>query len=265
MLDANIHAEEELGYSMGDADASIGVDMLMHGHVEDEDYTQGESSIDKELVVASTDAVKRDIDPDLTTMQFDPPRPPRQDTSIPFSALGDILHERAVNRNCLAVIVPPAKNRWEYKIFKEDDEVNEILEEYDDAGFIEYLVLFSDGSEDVVSLCFPLPILQHMLPLLLLPPPSVFMLCLLLHQCDSFYINTCIVRCNHLVLCNVPFTKAISCYYSTHPSTDFPPNILQRTSSRPSFHRQIQPPFHRKRSMRVTSLIEYSASTDIIR
>ena len=147
---------------MADADASIDVEMLAHEPVENADDAQCGTTSDVELIADSANGANRDIDPDSTTIQVDRPFTPAQkDSSVPFSALGEVFYEKAVMRNGFAVVVPPAQNRWEYKVYKEDDEVDEILEEYDDAGFIEYLVLFSDGSEDVVSLLFGPPILQH--------------------------------------------------------------------------------------------------------
>lgn len=142
---------------MADADALIDADMLAHEHFENADDAQSGTISDVDLIAASANGAKRDLEPESTTIRLD-------NSSVPFSALGEVLYEKAVKRNGLAIIVPPAQDRWEYKIFKEDDEVDEILEEYDDAGFIEYLVLFSDGSEDVVSLVFGPPILQHMQP-----------------------------------------------------------------------------------------------------
>ena len=121
-----------------------------------------DSNMERGLSSSSMAAEQPRTDPDLMAMQFDGPPSPAQQSpshaspshgapSIPFSAFGEVLHEKAVRRDGLAVIVPPPEHRWEYRVFQEADEVNEILEEYDDAGFIEYLVLFADGSEDVVS------------------------------------------------------------------------------------------------------------------
>ena len=146
--------EKEIAFNMADRDALTDVDMLAHEPVEEVHDAQGGSNSDLELIAPSTpiDAAQCGIDPESVMMQFDaPPSPSHGAPSVPFSALGEVLQEKAVKRNGLAVIVPPARNRWEYKVFQEDDEVAEILEEYDDAGFLEYLVLFSDGSEDVVS------------------------------------------------------------------------------------------------------------------
>lgn len=161
--------------------------MLAHEHVEDADDAQGGSASDVEVIAASANTAKHDKIPDsTTTMQTDRPIVTSQEDSVfHFSALGEVLHEEVVKRNGLAVIVPPAHNRWEYKVFQENDEVDEILEEYDDAGFIEYLVLFLDGSEDVVSLLFrPISSSTHVTSPTLPPPsPPILML-------DSFHIIT---------------------------------------------------------------------------
>ncbi len=143
---------------MAEADASIDVDMLAHEPVEDVDDAQCGTTSDVELIAASANGANRDIDPNSITEQFDRPFIPAQkDLSVPLSALGEVFCEKAVKRNGFAVVVPPAQNRWEYMVYKEEDDVDEILGEYDDAGFIEFLVLFSDGSEDVVSLLFGPP------------------------------------------------------------------------------------------------------------
>ena len=126
--------------------------MLAQELDKDADDAQGGSISDVEHIANSVNGGKRDIDPDLTTIQLDPPPNSSHDSrAASLSALGEVLQEKAVKRNGLAVIVPPVQNRWEYKVFQEEDEMDRILEEYDDAGIIEYLVLFSDGSEDVVS------------------------------------------------------------------------------------------------------------------
>ena len=150
---------------MADINASIDLNMLSREPSEvahDAQDAQDGPGSEMQRIINSTDAEASGIDPNLMAMQFDGPPSPAQRSpshaspshgapSIPFSAFGEVLHEKAVKRDGLAVIVPPPENRWEYRVFPEADEVNEILEEYDDAGFIEYLVLFADGSEDVVS------------------------------------------------------------------------------------------------------------------
>ena len=144
--------EEELASTTANADASIDIDTLAHNEVEEMDDVPSESARDTERVIATESETNHDIEPELTAMQFELPFiQPQKLSPVPFSNLGEVLYEKAVKRDGFAVVVPPAKNRWEYKVFVEDDAVDQILEEYDDAGFIEYLVLFSDGSEDVVS------------------------------------------------------------------------------------------------------------------
>ena len=145
--------EKEIAFDMADGDALTDVDMLAREPVEEAHEAQGGSNSDIELIApsTSTNPAQRGIDTELMVQHDAPPSPLHGAPSVPFSALGEVLREKAVKRNGLAVVVPPAQNRWEYKVFQEDDEVAEILEEYDDAGFLEYLVLFSDGSEDVVS------------------------------------------------------------------------------------------------------------------
>ena len=137
---------------MANTDASIDVDMLEHELVEDADDALGRSASDLEVSITSASGANPTMEPDLTVMQFDGPLIASHVPSVPFSSLGEVLHEKAVTRNGVAVIVPPPQNRWEYKVFQEDDDVAEILEQYDDAGSLEYLVLFSDGIAELVSL-----------------------------------------------------------------------------------------------------------------
>ena len=134
--------------------------MLSHELVEVAHDAQDGPESEVEHILTSTGAEHPGKDPNLTAMQFDGPPAQRSPShrslshgapSIPFPAFSEVLNEKAVTRDGLAVVVPPPQNRWEYKVFQEADEVEEILEEYDDAGFLEYLVLFADGSEDVVS------------------------------------------------------------------------------------------------------------------
>ena len=194
---------------MADADASIDVDMLVHERAEDADDAQSGSASDVDIIAASANTVKHDNGPDSATMQFDQPIIISQEDSsvFHFSALGQALHEEAVKKNGLAVIVPPAQNRWEYKVFQENDAVDEILEEYDDAGFIEYLVLFLDGSEDVVSLLFRLiSSSTHATSPTLLPPSPPILILVSFHITKSLSI---------FHLC--PWT-ILSTYNPMHPS-----------------------------------------------
>ena len=247
---------------MADAgeDASIDVDMLAHEPVEDADDAQCGTITDVELIAASANGANRDIDPNLTTEQFDRPFIPAQkDLSVPFSALGEVFHEKAVKRNGFAVVVPPAQNRWEYKVYKEEDEVDEILEEYDDAGFIEYLVLFSDGSEDVVSLLFGLPFFNTR-SLDLDPHFQFFWLILStsLHSFHHFPILYLILHCSHRP------TNQRTLLQRDHLHTHFPPHTLERIFS-PHLVTSPAPKFlHQKRGNRARLLIYYCASTGLI-
>lgn len=66
--------------------------------------------------------------------------------------VGEAINMEAVIRDGFAVIVPPVVNAWEYRRYEEPPQVVEILEDYDDGGFMEYLVRFDDENEEVVSL-----------------------------------------------------------------------------------------------------------------
>ena len=177
------HTEEEvIIFNMTEADASMEVNMLSDELVEVVHDAHNGPDSDVERIIASTHGEQTGPDPDLMAMQFDGPPSPAQRSpshgspshgapSIPFSAFSQVLNEKAVERDGLAVIVPPPRDRWEYKIFQEADEVKEILEEYDDAGFLEYLVLFADGSEDVVSVALSYLSLTHTIS-----APSLFYL-----------------------------------------------------------------------------------------
>ena len=137
---------------MAHMSASTDINMLPRELVEIAHDAQDGPDSEVDRVLASTDAEQPEIESNLTAMQFDgPPSPSHRAPSILFPALSEAFNEKAVKRDGLAIIVPPPLNRWEYKVFQEADEVEEILEEYYDAGFLEYLVLFTDGSEDVVS------------------------------------------------------------------------------------------------------------------
>lgn len=166
---------------MAHMSASTDVNMLSRELVEIAHDAQDGPDSEVERVLASIEAEQPGIESNLTAMRFDGPPSPAQRSpshgapSILFPALSEALNEKAVKRDGLAIIVPPPRNRWEYKVFQEADEVEEILEEYDDAGFLEYLVLFADGSEDVVSVAlFYLSSTHYFGSLTILPPCSTF-------------------------------------------------------------------------------------------
>ena len=212
---------------MANVDASIDVDMLAHELVDDAHNVREGPNSDAEHIVASKVEAQLSIDPEFAPMQFDgpPSRSPSHGTlslralSVPFSALGEVLHPKAVKRDGLAIIVPPAQNRWEYQVFQGDDEVEEILEEYDDAGFLEYLVLFTDGSEDVVSVALAYHPSTPTLVRLSSASPSILMLdCLYLYMHPSFPPHLHAIPTNH--------------------ATSFPPHTHQRIPPFTSPHHQ---------------------------
>ena len=72
----------------------------------------------------------------------------------------EALNEKAVMRNGIAIVAPPLKNAWEYLRYEEEEGpiVEQILEQYNDGGSLQYLVQYDDGLEEVVSLrYFPPP------------------------------------------------------------------------------------------------------------
>ena len=64
--------------------------------------------------------------------------------------LGEALQPESVRKRGIAVVVHPVERAWEYRFYG-GPAVTEIVERYDDGGFIEYLVRYDDESEDVVS------------------------------------------------------------------------------------------------------------------
>ena len=64
--------------------------------------------------------------------------------------LGEALRPESVRKRGIAVVVHPVERAWEYRLYG-GPAVTEIVERYDDGGFIEYLVRYDDESEDVVS------------------------------------------------------------------------------------------------------------------
>ncbi|KAL9585582.1 MAG: hypothetical protein Q9212_001442 [Teloschistes hypoglaucus] len=59
--------------------------------------------------------------------------------------------QRTFTHGNIAVVVPPVKNKWEYQVYPNNSEVQEVLEEYEDVGDSQYLVRFSNGSQSEVS------------------------------------------------------------------------------------------------------------------
>ena len=49
------------------------------------------------------------------------------------------------------ILVPPVERRWEYQVYRSEHEVQDILEEYEDLGELQYLVRCSNGQQLEVS------------------------------------------------------------------------------------------------------------------
>ena len=49
------------------------------------------------------------------------------------------------------ILVPPVEHRWEYQVYRSEHEVQDILEEYEDVGELQYLVRYSNGQQSEVS------------------------------------------------------------------------------------------------------------------
>ena len=60
------------------------------------------------------------------------------------------MQPESVRKRGIAVVVYHVETPSEYRLYQ-GLAVSEIVEEYDDAGLIEYLVRFEDESEEVVS------------------------------------------------------------------------------------------------------------------
>lgn len=49
------------------------------------------------------------------------------------------------------ILVPPVERRWEYQVYQDENEVQDIIEEYEELGELHYLVKFREGRETEVS------------------------------------------------------------------------------------------------------------------
>ena len=67
---------------------------------------------------------------------------------------GSSLHIPSFTRNpnsTFTLLAPPVERRWDYQVYKSEHEVQDVLEEYEDLGELQYLVRFSNGHESEVS------------------------------------------------------------------------------------------------------------------
>lgn len=57
-------------------------------------------------------------------------------------------------RSVISIPVPPVERRWEYRLYQDEKEVQDVIEEYEDLGELQYLVRFWNGLESEVR---PMP------------------------------------------------------------------------------------------------------------
>ncbi|KAL8848736.1 MAG: hypothetical protein Q9221_006280 [Calogaya cf. arnoldii] len=69
---------------------------------------------------------------------------PHTSTQIPLTTRKD--------NSTFTIPVPPVERRWEYQVYRSEHEVQDVLEEYEDLGELQYLVRFSNGQESEISL-----------------------------------------------------------------------------------------------------------------
>ncbi|KAL8654053.1 MAG: hypothetical protein Q9226_003578 [Calogaya cf. arnoldii] len=72
-------------------------------------------------------------------------------TQTPHTSTQIPLATRKAN-STFTIPVPPVERRWEYQVYRSEHEVQDVLEEYEDLGELQYLVRFSNGQESEVSL-----------------------------------------------------------------------------------------------------------------
>ena len=113
------------------------------------------ASQDQAIELASDSSSSSDSEPVQTVRSASPSSSTHDIRNGVLSAkslleLGEALRPESVRKRGIAVVVHPVEKAWEYRLYGEPA-VSEILERYDDGGFIEYLVRYDDESEEVVS------------------------------------------------------------------------------------------------------------------
>lgn len=68
-----------------------------------------------------------------------------------ISTHSEPLHALAPKASNFSILIPPVERRWEYQVYQDDNEVQDILEEYEDVGELHYLVRLQSGREFEVS------------------------------------------------------------------------------------------------------------------
>lgn len=114
------------------------------------------ASQDQAIELASDSSTSSDAEP-VETIRTPSPSSSTHDirngvlSAKSLLQLGEALQPESVRKRGIAVVVHPVERAWEYRLYG-GPAVSEILERYDDGGFIEYLVRCDDESEEVVSL-----------------------------------------------------------------------------------------------------------------
>ncbi|KAL8763042.1 MAG: hypothetical protein Q9184_001069 [Pyrenodesmia sp. 2 TL-2023] len=73
-------------------------------------------------------------------------------TSKSISNHSEPSHALAPKAGNFSIFIPPVERRWEYQVYQDDNEVQDILEEYEDVGELHYLVRLQSGRELEASL-----------------------------------------------------------------------------------------------------------------
>ncbi|KAL8732186.1 MAG: hypothetical protein Q9166_002933 [cf. Caloplaca sp. 2 TL-2023] len=73
-------------------------------------------------------------------------------TEQPFAFSTPIHASTQTTTSSITILVPPVERRWEYQVYRSQYEVQDVLEEYEDLGELQYLVRFSNGHESEISL-----------------------------------------------------------------------------------------------------------------
>ena len=128
---------------------------LIELHAQNANMDAQGASQDQAIELASDSSSSSDAEPVRTIQSPSPPSSTHDIRNGVLSAmslldLGEALQPESVRKRGIAVVVHPVERAWEYRLYG-GPAVSEIVERYDDGGFIEYLVRYDDESEDVVS------------------------------------------------------------------------------------------------------------------
>lgn len=60
-------------------------------------------------------------------------------------------HSQELSQSGVTVIIPPARDRWRYHVYRDSRSVDEVLEEFDDSEGSQFRARLSDGNDVKVS------------------------------------------------------------------------------------------------------------------